>query len=64
MRATVAHRGSRDRLGNLPSRLDELSRNPALLDEWTRYRRRYPYAADIPFDRPISALRTLLSFLH
>lgn len=63
-RATVAHRGSRDRLGNLPSRLDELSRSPALLDEWTRYRRRYPYAADIPFDRPISALRTLLSFLH
>lgn len=63
-RATVSHRGSRDRLGDLPTRLGELSRSPALLDEWTRYRRRYPYAADIPFDRPISALRMLLSFLH
>ncbi|MBQ9344544.1 MAG: nucleotidyl transferase AbiEii/AbiGii toxin family protein [Kiritimatiellae bacterium] len=62
-RATVAHRGSRDRLGDLLSRLEELARSPALLDEWARYRRRYPYAADIPFDRPIAALRTLLSAL-
>lgn len=62
--ATVAHRGSRDRLGDLPARLEELSRSPALLDEWTRYRRRYPYAADIPFDRPIAAIRTLLSALR
>ena len=38
-----------------------LARSPALLDEWTRYRRRYPYATDIPFDRPIAALRTLLA---
>lgn len=62
--ATVAHRGSRDRLGDLPARLEELSRSPALLNEWTRYRRRYPYAADIPFDRPIAAIRTLLSALR
>lgn len=63
-RATVAHRGSRDRLGNLSSRLEELARSPALLDEWARYRHRYPYAADTPFDRPIAALRTLLSALE
>lgn len=53
-----------DRLCDLPARLEELSRSPALLDEWTRYRRRYPYAADIPFDRPIAAIRTLLSALR
>ncbi len=38
-------------------------RSPALLGEWARYTRRYPYAAGIPFDRPIAALRTLLAHL-
>lgn len=62
-RATVAHRGSRERLGDLPARLGELARSPALLGEWARYTRRYPYAAGIPFERPIAALRTLLAHL-
>lgn len=60
-RATVAHRGSREHLGNLPTRLEELARSPALLDEWNRYTRRFSYAAGIPFDRPIAALRSLLA---
>ena len=63
-RATVAHRGSADRIGNPVARLADFAASDSLRGEWEKYRRRFRYAADITFDQTLDALRTVLAMIR
>ena len=60
LQATAKHRGSTETIQNAGQILDRLERSKDLQEQWTKYRRQYPYASQIDFETVMNRLRRLL----
>ena len=59
--ATAEHRGSTEIIRNAGQILDRLEKSKDLQEQWTKYRRQYPYASQIGFETVMDRLRRLLT---
>lgn len=61
LQATAEHRGSTEIIRNAGHILDRLEKSKDLQEQWTKYRRQYPYASQIGFETVMDRLRRLLT---
>ena len=61
--ATCEHRGTQELLNNVSSILDMVEKDDQLRTRWTTYQKKYPYAADVPYDAVLNSARSLLAIL-
>jgi predicted nucleotidyltransferase component of viral defense system len=54
--ATAAHRGTTEKIKNVPEILKAIKESPMLKTHWEKYQREYSYAKDISFDETVKAL--------
>jgi predicted nucleotidyltransferase component of viral defense system len=57
--ATSAHRGTTEKISNVPEILEAIEKSEILRNQWEKYRREYPYARDITFEDTIKAIKDL-----
>ena len=57
--ATSAHRGTTEKISNVPEILESIEKSEILRNQWEKYRREYPYARDIKFEDTIKAIKDL-----
>lgn len=58
--ATAEHRGSSEFVASAPAILDTLVQSDLQRRQWELYRRRFPYAEALPFERVVMSVRQLL----
>ncbi len=60
LKATAAHRGTKQQIADAVSIIHSIENSPELKTMWDKYRRQFAYAADIEYDQILSALKALL----
>ena len=60
LRATADHRGTTQRIADVPAILHDIEENPELQIMWNKYRRQFAYAKEIEYISIITVLRQLL----
>lgn len=60
IKATAIHRGSINQIADPVSILKQVQSNPALMNQWEKYCRQFPYAANISLDQVIEVIDDLL----
>lgn len=58
--ATSTHRGSTVQISDIASILKQVKTNLALINQWEKYRRQFPYAADITYNQVLEVIERLL----
>ena len=58
--ATSTHRGSTVQISDIASILKQVTTNLALINQWEKYRRQFPYAADITYNQVLEVIERLL----
>jgi len=58
--ATSAHRGSTDKISNVPDILKSIEESSILKNHWKKYQQEYSYAKDVTFEDTIRAIRDLV----
>ena len=58
--ATSTHRGSTVQISDIASILKQVKTNLALINQWEKYRRQLPYAADITYNQVLEVIERLL----
>jgi len=58
--ATSAHRGTTERIINVPEILEAIEKSKILRNQWEKYRREYTYAKDIMFEDTIKVIKNLV----
>jgi len=58
--ATANHRGTTERIADVPGILQNIEESPELRTMWNKYRKQFAYAADIEYDQIMTVLKTLL----
>lgn len=62
LQATAEHRGSAGVLQNTDTILTRLEASEDLKQQWARYQRQFPYAAQTEYESLINCLRRILTF--
>ena len=57
---TSTHRGSTVQISDIASILKQVKTNLALINQWEKYRRQFPYAADITYNQVLEVIERLL----
>jgi len=60
LRATADHRGTTQRIADVPAILHDIEESPELQIMWNKYRRQFSYAKEIEYISIITGLRQLL----
>ena len=60
LKATADHRGTAERIADVPGIIQNLEESPELRAMWDKYRKQFAYAADIEYGQIITALVALL----
>lgn len=60
LKATAAHRGTAERISDVPGILRSIEESPEIQAMWEKYRKQFAYAAGIEYERIINALRVLV----
>lgn len=60
LRATSNHRGTTQRIADVPGILQNIEESPELRAMWTKYRKQFAYAADIMYEQILAVLKNLL----
>jgi predicted nucleotidyltransferase component of viral defense system len=58
--ATSAHRGTTEKISNIPDILKAIEENPMIRNQWKKYQKEYSYAQDITFENTIKAIKDLV----
>ena len=58
--APSTHRGSTVQISDIASILKQVKTNLALINQWEKYRRQFPYAADITYNQVLEVIERLL----
>ncbi len=58
--ATANHRGTTERIADVPGIMQNIEESPDLLAMWDKYRKQFAYATDIEYDQILTVLKTLL----
>jgi predicted nucleotidyltransferase component of viral defense system len=58
--ATSAHRGTTEKISNVPEIIKSIEESSMLKNQWEKYRREYPYAKDIRYEDTIKAVKVLM----
>ena len=60
LKATADHRGTTERIADVPGIMQNIEESPELRAMWGKYRKQFAYASDIEYDQIITVLKTLL----
>lgn len=60
LKATADHRGTTDRIADVPGIIQNIEESPELRAMWDKYRKQFAYAADIEYEQILTVLKTLL----
>ena len=60
IKATAVHRGSVDQIADTASIMKQVRANQTLINQWEKYRRQFPYAANISYDQVMEVIDGLL----
>ncbi len=60
MSATANHRGTTERIADVPGIMQNIEESPDLRAMWDKYRKQFAYATDIEYDQILTVLKTLL----
>ena len=60
LNATAAHRGTTEQISDIPSILQNIEESAELRAMWGKYRKQFPYAANIEYDKIIEAIKSLV----
>jgi hypothetical protein len=58
--ATSAHRGTTEKISNVPEILESIEKSQILKNQWEKYRREYTYAKGIKFEDTIEVIKDLV----
>jgi len=57
--ATSVHRGTTEKISNIPEILESIEKSQILKNQWEKYKREYSYARDIKFEDTLKAIKDL-----
>lgn len=60
LRATARHRGTTEQISNVDQILKNISESKELRAMWDKYRKQFTYAENIPYERVLAELQTLI----
>ena len=60
LKATADHRGTTERIADVPGIMQNIEESPELRRMWDKYRKQFGYAKDIEYEQIMTALKTLL----
>lgn len=60
LNATANHRGTTQRIADVPRILQNIEESPELRTMWDKYRKQFAYAADIKYEQIMTVLKTLI----
>lgn len=60
LEATVLHRGSAEKIRDIPGIISVISESNELKNIWSKYQKKFAYAEDIPYEKIIQVLKLLL----
>lgn len=60
LRATASHRGTTERISDVPGILKNIEESSEMRAMWDKYRKQFAYAADIGYDQVMTVLKTLM----
>lgn len=62
LKATANHRGTTNKIADVPSILHNIEESPELKTMWDKYRKQFSYAKDITYEQIIDSIKALLKY--
>jgi hypothetical protein len=56
---TIEKRGTAEQMAGVADAIAMVEKNPVMINLWTRYSKKYPYAGDVTWEMTMGAVKTL-----